>query len=227
MNIGLILAGGSGVRMGAEMPKQFLPLEGRQIILRAIDAFHRHPDVDSICVVCGEEWSGRLKYLLEQEGYEKICGVVDGGQSRRDSSFRGLTFLMQHFSPDDVVLIHDAARPLVSGELITESIRCARRFHACTAAIPLQDTALESADGRNAGHIPDRQRLYAVQTPQTFRLGTIYDAHRRFPAERDATDDAGILIAQGANVKLVPGEKRNLKITSPEDLEIAAVFLRQ
>ncbi len=226
MNIALILAGGSGSRMGAETPKQFLPLEGRQILLRVLDVFQAHPEIGQICVVSGEEWSGRLKYLMEQEGYGKVCGVVDGGQTRRESSFRGLSFLMERFSPDDIVLIHDAARPLVSGELISESIRCARRFHACTAAIPLQDTVLESSDGRNTGHIPDRKRLYAVQTPQAFRLGTIFEGHRRFPAGREVTDDAGILAAQGINVKLVPGEKRNLKITSPEDMLIAAALLK-
>lgn len=212
--------------MGGGIPKQFLPLDGRAIILRTMGIFHQHEGIDQICVVCGEEWSGRLKYLIEQENLHKVCSVVDGGKDRRESAFRGLSALMEQFSPEDTVLIHDAARPLVSHRMISDSIACAKRFHACTAVLPVEDTILDSGDGRNASKVPERARLYTVQTPQGFRLGTIYEAHKRLPESVVVTDDAGILVAQGTNVKLVRGEKRNLKITSPEDIAIAESYLK-
>ena len=178
MNIALILAGGSGSRMGAETPKQFLPLEGRQILLRVLDVFQAHPEIGQICVVSGEEWSGRLKYLMEQEGYGKVCGVVDGGQTRRESSFRGLSFLMERFSPDDIVLIHDAARPLVSGELISESIRCARRFHACTAAIAAVTDGTPGISRIGSGSIPSKRPRRSAWEPSLKGTGVFRQAGR-------------------------------------------------
>ncbi len=225
MNIALILAGGNGSRMGQPTPKQFLSLCGKPVLMRTVEAFVFHPEIDAVCLVSGEEWSGRVKYLTE--GYDKICGVTDGGRTRRESAFRGLTFLMERYSPDDIVLIHDAARPLVSARVISDSIRCLTRgeWKACTAAIPVQDTVLESGDGQSVTSVLERNRLFAVQTPQTFRLGTIYEGHRTLPPEREVTDDAGILTSQGIPVGLVAGEKRNLKITSPEDMAVAECYL--
>lgn len=226
MNIALILAGGQGARMGSKLPKQFLLLEGKPVIIRSIEAFERHPDIGAICVVCGEPWSGRLKYQIEQAGFRKVCAVIPGGATRRESSFLGLEYLTRHYAGTDIVLIHDAARPLVTQRIISDNIACAARHQACTTVIPAQDTLLESLNQKTAHSVPDRSRFFAVQTPQTFRLDRIYQAHQRLPAKAEVTDDAGILTGQRFQVYLVPGEKTNLKITSPEDLSLAGLYLR-
>lgn len=226
MNIALILAGGQGSRMGSKLPKQFLDLDGIPVILRSVSAFEHHPEIDAIGIVCGTIWADRLHSLLEQSGFQKICAVIPGGNTRRESSFLGLTELMRRFSAEDIVLIHDAARPLVSARIIHDCITAANQYHACTAVIPSQDTLLESENGCTALAVPDRSRLFAVQTPQAFRLGLIYDAHQQTPASAAVTDDAGLLIAQQTPVYLVDGEKRNLKITSPEDLLLAELYLK-
>lgn len=225
MNIALILAGGQGSRMGSKLPKQFLDLDGIPVILRSIAAFEHHPEIDAIAIVCGDVWAERLHTLLERSGFQKICAVIPGGSTRRESSFLGLTELTHRFSAEDIVLIHDAARPLVSARIIHDCITAARQYHACTAVIPSQDTLLESADKQTALAVPDRSRLFAVQTPQAFRLGLIHDAHQRTDDSAAVTDDAGLLLAQQIPVHLVEGEKRNLKITSPEDLLLAELYL--
>lgn len=225
MNVALILAGGNGTRMGSATPKQFLPLAGKPLILHALAAFEQHPQIHGIVIVSGEDWSGRVKYLVEQAGMKKVKAVVSGGATRRESSFRGLSALRETYSDQDIVLIHDAARPLVSGALISRCITATETHGACTAAIPARDTILVSVDGKTTERIPDRNTLYAVQTPQAFRLGAIYEAHRSYPAKLEATDDAGILVAQGHRVGIAEGEVRNLKVTSVEDLVTAEALL--
>jgi len=212
--------------MGGEIPKQFMPLAGRELLLRSVDAFERHPGIEKLLLVCPEAWLERTEALLAGEGFTKVCGVIRGGRTRRESSYLGLSWLSERFSPEDTVLIHDAARPLVSGAVLSACIGGARRFSACTAAVPVQDTILDSADGENAGYTLDRSRLFSVQTPQAFRLGVILSAHKRCPEDARVTDDAGILLSQGTAVRLVPGEKRNLKITSPEDMAFAEWLLK-
>ena len=234
MTFALILAGGSGQRMSAlgsepggappGLPKQFLPVAVRAMLLRAIDCFEAHPEIDRITVVCAPQWSGRLKYMLEQEHYRKLSPlhpVVDGGSDRRESSRRGIDALMQEGAPDDIVLIHDAARPLVPAHVISDCIACTRLHDACAAAIPVTDTIYLSPNGETVDAIPDRRTLYAAQTPQAFRLLLIHDAHHAWDGTSPVTDDAGLLLAQGIPVWLAQGDERNIKLTFPSDLSAA------
>ena len=165
MNIALILAGGQGARMGSKLPKQFLLLEGKPVIIRSIEAFERHPDIGAICVVCGEPWSGRLKYQIEQAGFRKVCAVIPGGATRRESSFLGLEYLTRHYAGTDIVLIHDAARPLVTQRIISDNIACAARHQACTTVIPAQDTLLESLNQKNGPFRPGPEPFFCRTNP--------------------------------------------------------------
>lgn len=229
MNIALILAGGTGERMSAGLPKQFLPVAGRPMLLRTLDAFESHPEIDRIAVVCGASWAAHLRSLLDAECYRKLTGgtaVIDGGRDRRESSFRGVEALLRECAPDDIVLIHDAARPLVSHRIISDCIAAAAEQGACAAAIPVTDTIYHCPDGGRIGDIPDRRTLFAAQTPQAFRLSLIHGAHCAWNGE-PVTDDAGLLLAQGIPVRLVPGDVRNIKLTNPGDLPLAERYLTE
>lgn len=225
MNIALILAGGKGLRMGAALPKQFLPLSGKPILLHSIETFEAHREIDKILVVTPEEELSKTESILKKQAFHKIIGVISGGKTRQESSYCGLCYLEQLFSPEDIVLIHDAARPLVDEETITRTIAAVLKYSAVTTAIPVQDTILISEDHDKIQEIPDRQSLYAVQTPQAFRLGLILKGHRQAPKEQPVTDDSGLLLSLNIPVYFVEGNKRNLKITSFEDLIIAEVLL--
>lgn len=225
MNIALILAGGSGTRLGGSLPKQYQELAGKPALVRTISAFQQQDEIDEVYLVCAKNWVAPVKMLVQKYALEKVTQVLTGGADRRESSFLGLSALIKQHSPEDIVLIHDGARPLVSSRIITDCIDAAQKWPASTTAIPVQDTILDSEEGEWVSSIPERSRLYAVQTPQTFRLGVIYQGHLALPPDSPVTDDAGILAAQGISVHLVEGDKRNLKLTTQEDLEIARIFL--
>lgn len=224
-HIALILAGGSGSRMGGALPKQLLPLNGKAALLYTLEAFDQHPEIDGLCLVVPKAWRAEHEQLLETAALRHTPLLINGGDTRQESSFLGLLALEKHYSPTDAVLIHDAARPLVSARLISDCIRATAEHPGCTAALPLQDSILESSDGKTICAFPDRSRFYLVQTPQAFRLESILAGHRALPKNAAVTDDASVLRQAGLPVALVLGEKNNLKLTSPEDMRFAEFLL--
>lgn len=225
-NIALILAGGTGSRMGSEIPKQFLTLSNsKEIIVMSIDAFESVKEIDKILIVCHANYLDKLKKLIDKQHYKTPVSIITGGNTRQESSFIGLKALKKEFNNDDIVLIHDAARPFVSKRIILENIKTAKTNGACTTVIPTQDTLIYSNNGNEALYIPDRSKMYSVQTPQTFRLSLIYNAHKNVNKETVFTDDSGILLTQDVQVSLVIGDKKNIKITSYEDIKIANSFI--
>lgn len=222
MNIALVLAAGKGTRMGAAIPKQFIEYKEKPILVHTLEAFAKHSDVHKICVICPADSVEYTKKLLQEYNIPKIAWVEAGGDSRRKSSYIGVARLAKEFGKNDVVMIHDGARPNVSERIISENIKAAVKFGACETAIPSQDTIAVSEDGQRISGIPDRSKMYNVQTPQTFKIGIILKAHEAW-MEKDggnATDDAALVLADGLDVYLVKGEKNNLKITTEEDLRI-------
>ena len=226
-NIALILAGGTGSRLGSTMPKQFLQLaNNKEIIVMSIDVFAKHPQIDRILVVCHKDYLNLLGSLIEMEHYKTPISLIAGGDTRQESSFLGLCKLEKRCNDDDIILIHDAARPFVTSQIISDNITCAIKTSACTTVISMQDTVLFSQDDTTATSIPDRSKMYRVQTPQTFRLQLILNAHRTAQSSVLFTDDAGLLVTQNIPVTLVAGDNRNIKITSSEDMSIANSFLK-
>ncbi len=223
-HIAVILpAGGRGARMGSAHPKQFLPLRRVPIIIRTIKVFAALPMVQEIVVPAPEEYRQRLESLLRRYRLHTLVRVVVGGNDRQASVASGLKALR---SGAKVVLIHDAVRPLVDPDLIERVARQADRFGGAAAAIRARDTILwEGSRGRFTRSL-DRARLWTVQTPQGFKRDLLQKAHQR--AERAGfrgTDEASLLLRIGRPVKIVESSPQNIKITFPEDLRIAGLFL--
>ncbi len=226
-NIALIIAGGSGNRMHQDIPKQFLTVNERPVIVYTLEAFERHPAIDAIAVVCIEGWDQVLWAYAKQFNISKLRYVVPGGKNGQDSIRNGLFELEKHFAPEDFVLIHDAIRPMVSAEIISDNIRVAREYGNAITVIPCAEAMLQTEDGiASSGSYP-RDRLKRTQTPQAFRLGDICGLHRR-ALEAGITNSVAsctLKIEMGEQVFFSSGSEKNIKLTTVEDIDIFKALL--
>jgi 2-C-methyl-D-erythritol 4-phosphate cytidylyltransferase / 2-C-methyl-D-erythritol 2,4-cyclodiphosphate synthase len=216
--IALIVAAGSGTRLGGEVPKQYLPLAGRAVLRHSIETFLRHPAISDIRVVISAEH--RALYDGAVVGLP-ILPPVTGGASRQDSVRNGLESLAD-LRPDRV-LIHDAARPFLTQDIVDRTLAALDDAPGAVVAVPVTDTLKQARDGRVAGTV-DRSALWRAQTPQAFRYAEILAAHRQ-AAGAAMTDDAAVAEAAGLPVKLVMGADDNFKITTADDLQRAQRLL--
>lgn len=222
MNIAIVLAGGKGLRMGYSIPKQFLLINDKPMIVQTLEAFNQCQYIDAICLVCLEEYVEEAKSLIKEYGLNKVTYVINGGATRQESVFEGLKALKENgANDDDVVLIHDGARPFVSEKIILDNIRACRQYGSVCTVVKTTDSILISKDGNLVDDYLNRNELYNCQTPQTFKFKVIYDAHTKAYKKgiNDATDDCVLVKKMNKYVYLVEGERTNLKITNPEDLK--------
>lgn len=227
-NIGLLIAGGSGNRMHQDIPKQFITVNERPVIVYTLEAFERHPEIDAIAVVCIEGWEQVLLAYAKQFGITKLKYVIPGGENGQGSIRNGVFELEKHFSPDDLVLIHDAIRPMVSAEIISDNIRVARERGNAITVIPCAEAMMKTEDGLvSVGSYP-RDNLKRTQTPQAFRLGQICDLHRR-ALEAGITNSVAsctLMIEMGEQVYFSAGSEKNIKLTTVDDLDIFKALLQ-
>lgn len=223
-NYALILAGGSGSRMGIETPKQFLFLENQPVIIHTLQAFQQHPDIQGIGVVCLNGWEFILSAFALQFGISKLKWIFPGGQDGQESIYNGIIGLTEYgCSEDDLVLVHDAVRPLVSQTIISSNIAICRRFGYAITGIPCREALLESENGFSASNSYPRDKIIRTQTPQTFRLGDILRAHENARIKGLSHSVASCtLLAElgGYEMHIVPGSEKNIKVTTTEDLEM-------
>lgn len=234
MNIAVILAGGTGSRVGGDKPKQFLGIDGRSVIERSIDAFDLAPSIDEVAVVVHPDWIGYMRQLVASNAWHKVKQVIEGGSERYLSSLNAIAAFID--CPDDTNLIlHDAARPFVSQAVIARVTEALKQHTAVGVGISSTDTVWEVRDEfdveaackgegmtRFVVRIPERRTMWRAQTPQAFRLPLIRDAYQialQDPQFR-ATDDCGVVrhYMAGTKVYVVEGEEQNRKITFKEDL---------
>ena len=230
MNIALILAAGSGTRMGnTEKPKQFLLLYGKPLMIHTIEAFENHNDIDAIVVCTNKEYIDQVMVWCKQYDLFKVKAVVAGGDTRQQSVFNGLNEIKKIIkSDDDAVIIHDAARPLISYKIIDDNIEGCKKYGAVDTVIKASDTIVQSADSATITNIPNRNELYQGQTPQSFKFSLIYNAHlKAMNGEiKNVTDDAKLVIESGHPVHLVNGSTQNFKITTFDDLMLLKALLK-
>lgn len=226
-NVGLIIAGGSGNRMRQDIPKQFITVNERPVIVYTLEAFEHHPEIDAIAVVCIEGWEQVLWAYAKQFNITKLQHVVQGGKNGQDSIRNGVFELEKYYQPDDLVLIHDAIRPMVSAEIISDNIRVARENGNAITVIPCAEAMMQTEDGLvSVGSYP-RDRLKRTQTPQAFRIGDICDLHRH-ALEAGITNSVAsctLVIEMGGQVFFSAGSEKNIKLTTVEDIDIFKALL--
>jgi 2-C-methyl-D-erythritol 4-phosphate cytidylyltransferase len=219
----IIPAGGTGKRMGARVPKQFLTLGDRPILLHSVRAFERIAAVRQIIVAVPPQYVERTERLLRHGRCRKVTAVVVGGRERQDSVRMALGRMVGEPS---LVLIHDAVRPLVSLRVVREVIEAAERWGAAVVGVRVKDTIKTEGESGFSGSTIPRHLLWAVQTPQGFRTHLIVKAHRlAHRAHFTGTDDASLVERLRIPVRIVEGSYRNLKITTKDDLRIARLWL--
>lgn len=226
-NIGLLIAGGSGNRMHQDIPKQFITVNERPVIVYTLEVFEHHPEIDAIAAVCIEGWEQVLWAYAKQFNITKLKYVVPGGKNGQDSIRNGVMELEKHYNPEDIVLIHDAIRPMVSAEIISDNIRVAMEHGNAITVIPCAEAMMQTEDGVvSVGSYP-RDRLKRTQTPQAFHIGLFCDLHRR-ALEAGITNSVAsctLMIEMGEQVYFSTGSEKNIKLTTVEDIDIFKALL--
>ena len=221
----IVLAAGSGKRMNSQVHKQYLIIQDRPVLYYSLKEFEDSA-VDEIVLVVGkgeEEFCRRE--IVDKYGISKVKAIVEGGKERYHSVFEGL----KQTSDADYVLIHDGARPFVNQDIIRRCMQEVQKYQACVVGMPVKDTIKIADEGGYAKQTPDRKNVWMIQTTQTFSYALIYEAYEEMLKTEDTaiTDDAMVLERiKGKKSKLIEGSYRNIKITTPEDLLIANVYLQ-
>lgn len=224
MNSVVIVSAGRGSRMKADINKQFLKLQNKEVIAHTIDKFYNNENIGEIIVVVREDEAEFFKInIIEKYGYKNIK-IAFGGSERQDSVYNGLKMVDENCK---IVLIHDGARPFVNNETIDNAIESAKENKCVIVGVPVKDTIKVIDENNNVCDTPDRSTLWSIQTPQVFDYSLIMKAHEK--AREDnyyGTDDSMLMEYFGQKVKVVEGSYNNIKITTPEDLKISEEILR-
>ena len=222
----IVLAAGQGKRMGTKVQKQYLEIQGKPVLLYSLEAFQQSELIDEMILVVGENQEAYCrKEIVKKYQMTKVVKIVAGGSERYASVWNGL----QEVGEEGYVFIHDGARPFVDEEILRRAYDAVKECKACVVGMPVKDTIKRADEEGFVAETPDRSCLWMVQTPQVFEIGLVKKAYRMLMEQEEiqVTDDA-MVVEQMLHhkVKLVPGSYENIKITTPEDLEIAAVFVK-
>lgn len=227
-NIALIIAGGVGARMGQDIPKQFINVNDKPVIVYTMEAFQKHPAIDSIEIVCLEGWHDVVRAYAKQFGIAKLESIVSGGVNGQASIHNGIKDISErHIDADDIVLIHDAIRPMISTNIISDNIRVCREKGNAITVVPCTAAMLKTFDSVASEEQVARDNLKITQTPQAFFLRDILDAHRE-ALEKGITNSVAsctLYIELGRKLYLSMGSEKNLKLTTTEDIEIFKALL--
>ena len=217
MNAAIILSGGSGSRMGTEIPKQYINAGGKPVISYCLETFERSPETDAIVVVAAEEYRDLIRSLFLKK--EKFAGFADPGENRQLSILSGLSRLRDTLKDDDCVIVHDAARPLVSAEMIGAIYEALKNSDAVLPVLPLKDTVYETHGGKVIANL-DRSRISAGQAPEGFRFGKYLQANEALLPDRilDISGSMQPAVMAGMDIACIDGDENNFKITTPADM---------
>lgn len=227
MVFGIVLAGGKGSRMGnTDMPKQFMKLGSKPILMHTVEKFFINPRIEKIIVPTHKSWVEHAKNLVEKNfGKTDRIVVIDGGESRNDTIMNAIAYIEENHGLDDdtIVVTHDSVRPFVTHRIIDENIDCTQKYGACDTMVPAADTIVESLDGKTVSSIPVRDRMYQGQTPQSFKAKRLKEIFESLTEEEKniLTDACKMYVLKGEHVHVLMGEVFNIKITYPFDMKVA------
>ncbi len=228
MNTALILAGGVDKRFKMDIPKQFVNVNNRPIIVYTLEIFQKHPDIDEIFVTCLDGWQEMVRVYGRQFNISKLREIITGGKDAQESTYRGLRLMKDRMGKGDIVIVHDAIRPLVSERIISDSIRMCQKKGMGVAATYIMDNIMHSWDGKEGYKSINRQEIMKVQTPQAFDFKLLWDMHNRAIEEKclGAWDNSSMLTRLGEKVYFSEGSDLNLKINVTEDVEMFRALYR-
>lgn len=230
MNIAIIFAGGSGVRMGAGVPKQFLEINGKPIIIHTLQLFQYHDQIDKIYISVLKDYVSYMNELVEEYHLKKVSAVIPGGETAQDSIYNALKKAESENPDDSIVLLHDGVRPFVSYDVIANNIQGVKEYGNAITCTSCYETILLSKDGEKVDSVPYRKETFAAQAPQSFYLKDIIAAHdvvRARPEKYENMVDAcTILKSQGLDVHMISGNRGNIKVTTPEDVYMYRALLQ-
>lgn len=228
MNIALLTAAGTGTRMHQDIPKQFIHVDNKPVIIHTMEAFQNHPSIDAILVVTLDSWKDVLWAYAKQFNISKLRWVVPGGETGQDSIWNGLKILKENILKDDVtVIVHDGNRPLVSSEIISDSLATFAKHGCAVAVIPCTEVVFESENGISSHVSTEREKLFRTQTPHTYKLNELLWAHNEAKTRGIKGTAASCLLMKelGKETYFSKGSEENIKITTLDDLKIFKALL--
>lgn len=222
----IVLAAGKGSRMKSDKAKQFMEINGKPMLYYSLKVFDASVVDEIVLVTRSSDIDYVREEIVEKYGFQKVRRIVSGGKERFNSVNNGIKACDKR---NKIIMIHDAARPCISNRMILDSISAARRYKACTVAMPVKDTIKVVDEDGFAVDTPDRRTLYQIQTPQTFDRKTLEETYERLriSGDTDITDDTMIVERYlDISSKMIEGSYENIKVTTPEDIAIAEIYLR-
>lgn len=226
-NVALIIAGGTGARMMQDIPKQFLSVNDKPVIIYTMEAFQNHPDIDAIYVACLNGWHDILRAYAKQFNINKMVKIVNGGESGQDSIRNGVFAIAEQYKAEDLILVHDAIRPMLSSDIISDNIVKCKKYGNAITVIPCMEAMLKSEDETEATESLLRNALFRAQTPQTIYVGEAVKIHKE-ALEMGITNSVAtctLLLELGRKVYFAKGSELNIKITTPDDITIFKALL--
>lgn len=229
MNIALLTAAGVGMRMNLEIPKQFLHIGGKPVIIHTMEAFQRHPQIDAIIVVTLEAWVETVKAYAEEKHISKLKWIVPGGKTGQESILRGIEELKKHCRLSDTIVVHDGNRPFVSEEIISDSLATYQEYGSAVAAMPCVEAIFRSENGSSSNESIPREQLFRTQTPHTYSLEKMLWAHEQAEKRQIFNTTATCVLMRnlGETIYFSKGSEKNLKLTTQDDLDIFKAMLKK
>lgn len=231
MNVAIVIAGGVGSRMGQEIPKQFIHIDDKPVIIYTLKAFQVHPQIDAIEVVCIDGWQDVLKAYARQFGITKLKWVTTGGETGQESIRNGVFNLESELSDADIAVIHDGVRPMLESEVLTDVIRVAQKYGNAVSALPYNEQIFlaDQDDPSTTKKFIPRETLRRVSTPQAYRYGKLLESYKRAFAEKIGIYGSSytntMMVELGEILHFSAGSDKNLKLTNPENLDTFRAYL--
>ena len=229
MNVAVVIAGGCGKRMGLDIPKQFVNVNDKPVLIYTLEGFQKHPEIDEIVVVCIDGWQDTLKAYAKQYEITKLIKIVDGGSTGQESIRNGVFSLEGHCNANDIVIIHDGIRPMVDGEVLTDVIRVAKKYGNAVTSLPYNEQIFVIDDEYTTSKYIPRETLRRVSTPQAYNFKELKEAYEEaFEKEIGIYGSSytnTMMVDLGKTLHFAAGSEKNIKLTTKEDIDTFRAYL--